>query len=91
MKRSRLLSAQFSMNDVLYNTRSTKKQQTSNASPEMKCSSLPVTPERDLFKGVSFKRLGSLETVDADELCFEGNEPVYHSEPQIQLDNPIQM
>lgn len=68
MRRSRLLSAEFSMNDVLYTPRPHKnissKSHEQNAE-ESSTSSEVITPEKELFKGLSFKRLGSLEFIES--------------------------
>lgn len=64
MKRSRLLSTEFSMNDVIYNSRSGPNRD--NRKMGQKKAQKSVTTETDLFKGISFKRLASLDTVDAD-------------------------
>lgn len=67
MKRSRLLSTEFSMNDVIYNSRSgPNRDNRKMGQKKAQNLSQSVTTETDLFKGISFKRLASLDTVDAD-------------------------
>ena len=71
MKRSRLLSQDFSITDAIFNIRGSQTTRSFKRNSQI-CGDIEnplnntMTPENELFKSISYKKIGSMDTNDSE-------------------------